>query len=812
MTDRWHPASTYSASVRDQPSVEADNQGAPASSASTQSRSITISASPKMSRQHRSSDIPVHPDLLHNRLSSDLTVVSPDLLLVIPSAQTAESSRKRRASANHEAQQTDLTKSTKQQRPSLSENRCDRPSDGLSSTLASQGDSKNEGQNKQDVQPSKPKPTRGSRACTVCRRLKMRCTDAENGPPCRRCRLGKHQCIFEESQRGKKGTKRTDLLAKNLQTVEEKLDAVMSKMQNHVNSVDAVVGTPVSPLEYSTQTHKGSQTLHTPAMVGSRSPFLFTAICAVASRYYEKRNELHLNCLQAAKRIAFDVMVKGYKSVEVVQAFVLLSHWNQPAERFEEDRTWAFSGIAIRMAIDLNLHRKTTLQLPLAKRCTNLIAHSVESYQSDEASSSQQADMYEREILNRERTWLYCFILDRSLSAQMGKPYSIREDFIIRSSKDWHKQRCSVPEDAGITAMVDLHRIHSRILDTLYSDTCSNSGLNANLDYSLLMKTFSQLFTMSFMLQHTLENPDKKIELPQVYVTCYDAASRVITIARDQLGPLGVLRYASDNQFVYIAYAAVFLLKLIRPQFQFFCDRLVVRNLVHDCTVLLDQVSVDETHTPALYASFLRLLLRSKNESSSDFNVVSHKEELESHAVKAVHSGGTESQFVEQSNEKKREELYVLNKDSTGDRQAEENFSRESIEFLEPLVDSKTSLPAETATAQMHSPGGVERSLPENLMDLDQRMNQGTNFQELQQQHPANDCFVDSLLKDGGFWDSMLMPGYSGPLDALSGGAGLVSHFGNNIFEQSNCFSFNTPSGSGRASPNQYNFLNQSTK
>lgn len=45
-------------------------------------------------------------------------------------------------------------------------------------------------------------------------------------------------------------------------------------------------------------------------------------------------------------------------------------------------------------------------------------------------------------------------------------------------------------------------------------------------------------------------------------MTCYDAATRVITIARDHLGPLGALRYAPDNQFVYIAYAAVFLLKV----------------------------------------------------------------------------------------------------------------------------------------------------------------------------------------------------------------------------------------------------------
>lgn len=73
-------------------------------------------------------------------------------------------------------------------------------------------------------EPTKAKPTRGSRydtffhcarcfhlwlvrACTVCRRLKMKCVGAENGPPCKRCQAGNHECIFEESNRGKRSTK-----------------------------------------------------------------------------------------------------------------------------------------------------------------------------------------------------------------------------------------------------------------------------------------------------------------------------------------------------------------------------------------------------------------------------------------------------------------------------------------------------------------------------------------------------------------------------------------------------------------------------
>ena len=59
-----------------------------------------------------------------------------------------------------------------------------------------------------------------------------------------------------------------------------------------------------------------------------------------------------------------------------------------------------------RMATDLNIHRKSTL--------------------SDGISEEDRDRNFE--IHNRERTWLVCYSLDRSISAQMGKPYGIREE------------------------------------------------------------------------------------------------------------------------------------------------------------------------------------------------------------------------------------------------------------------------------------------------------------------------------------------------------------------------------------------------
>lgn len=102
---------------------------------------------------------------------------------------------------------------------------------------------------------------------------------------------------------------------------------------------------------------------------------------------------------------------QGYKSVEIVQAYLLLTLWGCGAvERYEQDKTWLLLGMALRMATDLNLHRKTAVN-------------------SHDTAEGRARDL---EVHNRERTWILCFCLDRSYSAQMGKPYSIREESVAK--------------------------------------------------------------------------------------------------------------------------------------------------------------------------------------------------------------------------------------------------------------------------------------------------------------------------------------------------------------------------------------------
>ncbi|GAA6004116.1 hypothetical protein JCM10207_002434 [Rhodosporidiobolus poonsookiae] len=529
--------------------------------------------------------------------------------------------------------------------------------------------------------------------------------------------------------------------------------------------------------------------IHTPAATGSRSPFLFTCICTVAARYYTKRtDDLYRKCLRVAKRVAFDVMTKGYKSTEICQGFLLLCNWNQPAERFEEERTYQFSGIAIRMATDLNLHRKTIAQLP-------------------PDIGDETRVLYERELLNRERAWLYSFICDRSVSTQMGKPYSIsKEDFIIRNAATWHRQSGCQPSDSGLSAMVEMQRIVGRMIDVLYSDTRSVSGLNAHLDYQMLIRAFLQqldqwrqdwsdpgallgdpdeenlkaraimrdfyhayyrLFLLSFAVQHALEDPSSAIDLPSYCVLCFESAERMIIILRDFIGPLGILRYAIDSTFVYASYAATFLLKLVSPTFASFIDEEAAMRLVRETAETLEAAAVDEQHTPALYASFLRMLIENKlngPKTAANSRAPTRPGSPVGNALGFGGASGMNAAFTNPG-------AYM-------------NGGTPSAAGLEMFLKSRAPSvgPDGTATPGFSFDATLGGAFPGGLGDASFGFN-GMNGGEFTaaggEGGPAFDSLmVDDVLSANGFWSSMLMPGFGGPLAGLSGGSGTV--FSNN--------------------------------
>ncbi|KAF8804042.1 hypothetical protein BYT27DRAFT_7194756 [Phlegmacium glaucopus] len=367
--------------------------------------------------------------------------------------------------------------------------------------------------------------------------------------------------------------------------------------------------------------------LHTPASTFGRCPFLFTVICAISSRYYSEKSEIYPIAMHFAKHSAANALIDGWKSVELCQAYILMSIYAVPARRWEEDRSWLYTGLAIRIATDLNLHHVPTT-LPKTER-------------------------QEREILNKTRVWMICFNLDRSTATQFGKPSTIKEDFIVRNAKDWYKKsQYNTTYDVHLCGYSALLQIVAKFHDEIFSDPSSPTGLNKKVDFrnvtlahdarlsqyheewskrfnddsdpndpscafrcTLLpfLVSYSRLVMFSFGFQQAYQRGFDQGDII-FFTTCLEAATAVVENMIDGLAPSGYMRYAPDGHFVFASFASAFLLKLLRPEFSSFLTKdqeINVFDLIGRLiqTLSSPKIAIDDRHTPKLYARFLAGLL-----------------------------------------------------------------------------------------------------------------------------------------------------------------------------------------------------------
>ncbi|KAF6756613.1 fungal-specific transcription factor domain-containing protein [Ephemerocybe angulata] len=370
--------------------------------------------------------------------------------------------------------------------------------------------------------------------------------------------------------------------------------------------------------------------LHTPASTFARCPFLFTVVCAIASRYHADKSEIYPIAMHFAKHSAASALTDGWKSVELCQAYILMSIYAVPARRWEEDRSWLYTGLAIRhvlLATDLNLH-----QTPTAK-----------------ATSEKQ----EREQLNKARVWMTCFNLDRSTATQFGKPSTIKEDFVVRNAKDWYKKsEYNLSYDIHLCGFSELLQILSKFHDRIFSDPSSPSGLNKKIDFlsitlehdtmlsefhtewskrfeeesdsndpgclfrcALLpfLVAYSRLVMFSFGFQQAFQRGLERSD--NIFFTkCLESAKTVIETMVTSLAETGYMKYAPDGHFVYATFASAFLLKLLRPEFSKLLEKdqeneifALIGGLIE--TLSSPKIAIDDRHTPKLYARFLANLL-----------------------------------------------------------------------------------------------------------------------------------------------------------------------------------------------------------
>ncbi|KAG7451107.1 uncharacterized protein BT62DRAFT_926762 [Guyanagaster necrorhizus] len=370
--------------------------------------------------------------------------------------------------------------------------------------------------------------------------------------------------------------------------------------------------------------------LYTAQRTCLRSPFMFTVICAISSRYYTERPDLYPQAMHFAQLAAGTALIGGPKNIEMCIGYILLSLYPVPSRRWEDQRGWLYLGLAIRIATDLNLHLPNTAK-PLNEN-------------------------HAREMLNRTRVWLNCFNLDRSTGSQYGKaPIISNMDYTANHSENWWKSSVYNLKNFDIHLScynADL-RVMGRFLARIYNDPNHPTGLNKEVDIALvatetdeelkelkekwmallnqtdlsdpqnyfrigLLKlafSYARLVALSFGFQHVFS---KKYDVENPFlIRCLTAACDVVDVMVNELGRTEqriYLRHGPEAQKVFTTFAAAFLVKLLQPKFAPYlsadqCE--LIRGRVQNVIDLFGspEVAIDDRHGPKLYSRFLKGLL-----------------------------------------------------------------------------------------------------------------------------------------------------------------------------------------------------------
>ncbi|KAF9524196.1 fungal-specific transcription factor domain-containing protein [Crepidotus variabilis] len=493
--------------------------------------------------------------------------------------------------------------------------------------------------------------------------------------------------------------------------------------------------------------------LHTPASTFTRCPFLFTVICAISSRYYAEKSEIYPIAMHFAKHSAANALIDGWKSVELCQAYILMSIYAVPARRWEEDRSWLYTGLAIRIATDLNLHHVSSIK--------------------------PQSESHEREILNKTRVWMICFNLDRSTATQFGKPSTIKEDFIVRNAKDWYKKsQYNHPYDIHLCAYSALLQIVAKFHDEIFSDPTAPTGLNKKVDFravtlnhdrhltgyheewlkrfkadsdpndpacavrvSLLpfLVAYSRLVMFSFGFQQAFQRgfqPEDRV----YFNTCLESAKAVIENMIDGLAPSGYMRFAPDGHFVFASFASAFLLKLLKPEFSAFLAK-EQENEIFDLigrliqTLSSPKIAIDDRHTPKLYARFLAGLLSRHRRDGATVGRLQ--------TVPPPHnqpsSGGPSSASMSS---------FSVARPSGGPQQSQQGYGQGPSNVSQP-ADTPIYMPEATFAA---GSGGPIQFASDFEMAYG-----GSGFSEEEM------LATMQAIKNPSWWSNMMMPGFSWP-------------------------------------------------
>ncbi|KAL2864954.1 putative C6 transcription factor (War1) [Aspergillus lucknowensis] len=144
--------------------------------------------------------------------------------------------------------------------------------------------------------------------------------------------------------------------------------------------------------------------------VRKNRPVLFHAIVAVAVGRFEPSVQ-HTLLLELYKTIAERVIVKGEKSLDLVQALLVSCAFYTPPENFEEIKFYQLAQLAVAVGMDIGMNRKSSNKIKPFNLLRDVVKHPpVTNPDSPEV----------------RRAWLGCYFVSVQTSSALRRPILLR--------------------------------------------------------------------------------------------------------------------------------------------------------------------------------------------------------------------------------------------------------------------------------------------------------------------------------------------------------------------------------------------------
>ncbi|KAF5579102.1 hypothetical protein FPCIR_11242 [Fusarium pseudocircinatum] len=336
-------------------------------------------------------------------------------------------------------------------------------------------------------------------ACIQCRRVKMKCRPmGQDTSKCERCTRKALDCIFREHRRGRKpGTKISKakkapaILPQSIPSLESPAapGTHISETEDDANNLQpsgllnhqALEGrfslgnilnadqepaprqrsrdeSLEDPIELGLITPSLAKSLfdsfitvlnpyisqldpqfHTLPYVRSKSAFLLSSMLAMAAKAFN--HVLYMKLYDHAQDLFSNVFRRGSKSVEIVQAILILTYWKEP----QDTRVWTSVGYAIRICMDLGWHK---------------LAH------CPSEAVTTESEVQRRERRNIERT---------CISLQTGRPWMIECSEFVDSIEEWCNDPLAIENDQLLGAFTTLRLVTSSAFPLLVTKSRQRS-------------------------------------------------------------------------------------------------------------------------------------------------------------------------------------------------------------------------------------------------------------------------------------------------------------------------------------------------